>query len=252
MSCHGVASLPKILTIPRKSPTFFLPKSPSPPESPTGFGPKSPSPRGSPIPLDLRVRLDSRVRVQKNRTLCASLVERRLCKLESRALAELASKTYPLKPTVKRFRVTGSRSVDLVGALRPSCARPLCGPRVSSAAWHRLGCLLRGTTWPRWCTPSACTSQVVVCLLGAPPTGGTHSVSQTHLLRRCNGRLRGPSRSHSLPWWHTCLLYTSACAPPIGERGGVTGSDLSPPLCRSRFSPVAVKNLLLPMALKCA
>jgi hypothetical protein len=39
------------------------------------------------------------------------------------------------------------------GALRPSCARPLGGPRVSSATWHRLGsaacclgCLLRGTT----------------------------------------------------------------------------------------------------------
>jgi hypothetical protein len=35
----------------------------------------------------------------------------------------------------------------------PRYARPIGGPRVSSAAWHRLGCLLRGTTRPRLCTP---------------------------------------------------------------------------------------------------
>jgi hypothetical protein len=26
---------------------------------------------------------------------------------------------------------------------------------------------LWGTTWPRLCTPAACTSQVLVCLVGA-------------------------------------------------------------------------------------
>jgi hypothetical protein len=34
------------------------------------------------------------------------------------------------------------------------CAPVLRGPRVSSAAWHRLDCLLRGTTWPRLCVPT--------------------------------------------------------------------------------------------------
>jgi hypothetical protein len=43
-------------------------------KSPIFFLPRSPSPRKSPISLDLRARLDSRVRIQKNRTLCASLV----------------------------------------------------------------------------------------------------------------------------------------------------------------------------------
>jgi hypothetical protein len=77
---------------------------------------------------------------------------------------------------------------------RPSCARPLCGPRISSATWHRLGGLLRGrTTWPRLCTPSACTSQVLMCLPGAPPTGGTHSVSQT----RIHHHRRTPNRQQS-------------------------------------------------------
>jgi hypothetical protein len=65
------------------------------------------------------------------------------------------------------------------GYLRPSCARPLGGLRISSDAWHRLSCLLRGATRPRLCAPVACTSQVLVCLLRAPPTGGTHSASRT-------------------------------------------------------------------------
>jgi hypothetical protein len=57
------------------------------------------------------------------------------------------------------------------GPLPLLCAPALRGPRVSSATWHRLGGLLRGNTWPRRCTPSACTSQVLrACLLGAPPT----------------------------------------------------------------------------------
>jgi hypothetical protein len=73
-----------------------------------------------------------------------------------------------------------------MGYLRPSDARPLGGWRPAhllgcSAAWHRLSCLLsclrRGTTRPRLCTLAACTSQVLVCLLGAPPTGGTHCES---------------------------------------------------------------------------
>jgi hypothetical protein len=58
---------------PRESPTRFRSKSPSPRKSPTFFLPKSPSPPESPIPLDLRARLDSGVRIQKKWTLCASL-----------------------------------------------------------------------------------------------------------------------------------------------------------------------------------
>jgi hypothetical protein len=62
----------------------------------------------------------------------------------------------------------------------PLVCAPPGGPRVSSDAWHRLGCLLRGTTRPRLCTPVvACISQVLVCLLRAPPTGGTDSASRT-------------------------------------------------------------------------
>jgi hypothetical protein len=102
------------------------------------------------------------------------------------------------------------------GCLRPSYARPLGGPRISSAARHRLvwllaqllalldialsgclpSCLLQGTTrlrlaacfgapldsCPQHLSPSG-TGRVPhplhlrcrwVCLLGAPPTGGTH------------------------------------------------------------------------------
>jgi hypothetical protein len=108
-----------------------------------------------------------------------------LCKLESKKLDRLASKNYPLNSTAKRFRFRGSRSVDLVGPLRssplrPSCARPLGGPCISSATWHRLvsaacclGCLLRGTTcslatWPCLCTPAACTGA------GAPARGASY------------------------------------------------------------------------------
>jgi hypothetical protein len=70
----------------------------------------------------------------------------------------------------------------------------VCAPdrRLPSAAWHRLGCLLRGTNRPRLslglCTP-ACTCQVLVCSLelehpGHLPLTGTHSASRTHLLAR--------------------------------------------------------------------
>jgi hypothetical protein len=42
-----------------------------------------------------------------------------------------------------------------------------------------VGGLPRGTTRPRLCTPVACTSQVLVYLLRAPPTGGIHSANRT-------------------------------------------------------------------------
>jgi hypothetical protein len=74
-----------------------------------------------------------------------------------------------------RDPLTSSRSY-----LRPSCARPLGGPRISSVAWHRLGCL---QPLGFACVPQlhvACTSQVLVWLLRAPPTGGTHSASRTN------------------------------------------------------------------------
>jgi hypothetical protein len=77
------------------------------------------------------------------------------------------------------------------GFFRPSCARPLGGPRISSATWHRLvlaacclGCLLRGTTcslttWPRLCTPAACTGA------GAPARGTSYwSGSPTQRVKR--------------------------------------------------------------------
>jgi hypothetical protein len=97
------------------------------------------------------------------------------------------TKTTPLNANADALYSRGRDPLISSVALRPSCARPLCGPRVSSTAWHRLGGLLRGsTTWPRVCTPSpACTSQVLMCLLGAPPTGGIHSVSQTLLTQNC-------------------------------------------------------------------
>jgi hypothetical protein len=96
------------------------------------------------------------------------------------------------------------------GYLRPSCARPLGGPRISSATWYRLvsaACCLSTCLAPAWHLPGtylalarhllrgttsslpsglACVPQlpalVLVRLLGAPPTGGTHSASQTLLL----------------------------------------------------------------------
>jgi hypothetical protein len=125
----------------------------------------------------------------------------------------------PLHENRKRFSLM-SRSVDLVKGLSSPllCAparRPphllgyLASPRLGCLlpqhllgtclvpAWHELlgtylalaWHLLRGTTSS---LPSglACVPQlpalVLVRLLGAPPTGGTHSASQTHLLRRSN------------------------------------------------------------------
>jgi hypothetical protein len=95
----------------------------------------------------------------------------------------------------------------------PWYARPLGGPRVSSAAWHRLGCLLRGATRPRLCTPVACTCQVLVCLPRAPPTGGTHSASRT----RCptSGPPQGPLRRANPPARHTACL---CCNKPYNVR----------------------------------
>jgi hypothetical protein len=81
-----------------------------------------------------------------------------------------------------------------------AAGRPLGGPRVSSAAWHRLGCLLRGTTRPRLCTPVACTSQVLVYLLKAPPTGGTRSASRTYAV---------PVPVCQCPWYTYSIQYAT-------------------------------------------
>jgi hypothetical protein len=91
--------------------------------------------------------------------------------------------TATAKPSKYQHKTQTPRGVRFTP---PRYTRPISGPRVSSAAWYRLGCLLRGTTRPRLCTPVACTSQVLVYLLRAPPTGGTHSASRA--LRICTGQ----------------------------------------------------------------
>jgi hypothetical protein len=58
------------------------------------------------------------------------------------------------------------------GVFPPSVCAPDRRPARLLAAWHRLGCLVRGTTRPRLCTPVACTSQVLVC--GVPTQGTSH------------------------------------------------------------------------------
>jgi hypothetical protein len=76
---------------------------------------------------------------------------------------------------------------------------------------------------------SACTSQVLICMLGEHPTGGTHSASQTHLLRRCNCRLHdlhGPSRNHHPP----CSAYST-----VSTVAGAPRPLLPPPSPKSRF-----------------
>jgi hypothetical protein len=121
------------------------------------------------------------------------------------------------------------------GYLRPSCARPLGGPRIASAARHRLvwmlaqplavldialsgclpSCLLRGTTrflspapepLRHWaCTPPA-APPVPVCLLEAPPTGGTHFESNgvVHAVGAASSTPYTTSRAADCPgfWVH--------------------------------------------------
>ena len=114
--------------------------------------------------------------------------------------------------------VNSARSVDLVKGMSSPllCAvRARLAVRASPpATWHRLvlaACRLGTCSSPGWHLPGtylalawhllrgttssllfglACIPQlpapVLVCLLGASPTGGTHSASQTHLLRRSN------------------------------------------------------------------
>jgi hypothetical protein len=64
-------------------------------------------------------------------------------------LANLAKTRKP--PNFQRKTQTPTGAPPL-----PFCARPIGGPRVSLAAWHRLGCLLRGTTRPRLCVCPSC------------------------------------------------------------------------------------------------
>jgi hypothetical protein len=75
------------------------------------------------------------------------------------------------------------------GCLRPSCARPLGGPRISSAAWHRLVWLLAtcvgrapldhsaSPVYPSCLHLLGAGVPTRYSLLGAPPTGGTHCES---------------------------------------------------------------------------
>jgi hypothetical protein len=196
---------------PRKSPIGFGPKSPSPRESPIGFGPKSPSPRRSPIFVYPRVRasprkspipLDLRARING-------------CALEGLKLKS-PGKLLPLDADASAVhsRPADRGKISCRGSSPLLCAPALRGPRISSATWYRLGGLLRGTTCPRLCTPSACTSQVLVCHARGTSYWG-------HPLGEPNAppapmqlpRLRDPSRSHYLPWRHTYLLCTFACAP---------------------------------------
>jgi hypothetical protein len=133
--------------------------------------------------------------------------------------------------------MTSSRA----GCLRPSCARPLGGPRISSAArpaWHRLSCLpsclRRGTTRPRLCTPVACTSQVMVCLAsrGTSHWGHPRRVERSNYPAKLAMRLKGSSTasprpirgctascSDEEPRLSGCVVTTSARTKSVGTGG---------------------------------
>jgi hypothetical protein len=91
------------------------------------------------------------VAVDKGRSVMQALREPSLRRVCYRPLAKVSKTRKPLKANVRRKRSWGSAPPP-----RP-CVRarsPVGGPRVSLVDWHRLGCLLRGTTRPRLCTPS--------------------------------------------------------------------------------------------------
>ena len=139
----------------------------------------------------------------------------------------------PLNANRERFSLMGSRSVDLdkglsspllcVPARRPAhllgCSAFLASPQLL------LSCLRRGTTRPRLCTPVACTSQVLVCLLGtAPPTGGTHCESNDLNTKGTKEELipdrTGELRSESNP---RARASSSASQPPVEFRPTAAG-----------------------------
>jgi hypothetical protein len=100
----------------------------------------------------------------------------------------------------------------LSGSFSPSWARPpRGGPRISSAAWLRLGCLLRGTTWPRLCNPSCLhlpppTSQVLVCPLGGTSYWG-HPLGESNAQSIGLVGCRGDSKSGLRTKWSWVLTW---------------------------------------------
>jgi hypothetical protein len=130
------------------------------------------------------------------------------------------------------------------GLLRPSCAHPLGGPRVPRlldiASARCLGCLLRGTTCSR--PPGlACVPQlhalVLVRLLGAPPTGGTRSFSESNATVATT---TCPDYLHS----HTRIMRPSTASPadiPLrllsADILGVAPSPLAPDKTRQHTLP---------------
>jgi hypothetical protein len=76
------------------------------------------------------------------------------------------------RPSKYQGKTQTPQGVRAIPPPPPLCARPIGGPRVSSAAWHRLGCLLRGTTRPRLCTP--CPSCMHLPGAGVPTQGTSH------------------------------------------------------------------------------
>jgi hypothetical protein len=144
-------------------------------------------------------------------------VSSKTAKGDDRASTKFASSgtPIPLNASRERCSLMGSRSVDLVkGLSSPLLCAPARRPAHLLATWHRLvsaACCLSTCSAPAWHLPGtylafawhllrgttsslpsglACVPQlpalVLVRPLGAPPTGGTHSASQTHLLRRSN------------------------------------------------------------------
>jgi hypothetical protein len=84
--------------------------------------------------------------------------ERKTLKLETRDALAFGGTKYP---PGKRARPAARASPRLLGIASAACFGAPLG----------LAC--------RLCTPAACTCQMPVCLLRAPPTGGTHSASRT-------------------------------------------------------------------------
>jgi hypothetical protein len=116
-------------------------------------------------------------RVAGYRALRLFLTKRRSGKWAVRGQQRLLNRppTTPKWTSAYLFRYDwgGGLQLSCRDPLSLSCARPPCGPRVSSAAWLRLGCLLRGTPTR---APSRTSRAPLQLPLPAPPRcplGGT-------------------------------------------------------------------------------
>jgi hypothetical protein len=147
------------------------------------------------------------VAVAEGRSVTQALRGARSRRAHYCAPAEVLYRTrYPQNANARRKRLRGPD-------LPPRYARPIGGPRVpSSAAWHRLGCLLRGTTRPRLCAPVACLPGA-----GVPTQGTSH---WGHPLGESNAPpgpmpvacLVADEDSLPLSWQHKCLqMYICMC-----------------------------------------